>query len=260
MASSVSIIDQHEFIDLHEYGRFLRWRAQFLRNKIYWRELRKIQRQGFDDSRLLVSFLAAKISLMKRINEVWQASSLAVGPALSGDSTYHTVGDTALRSLVEHDETSLKAHQDLVDTIEMQVLPAAREKILQHEKSASVLRDKGKVLLAAWSVQDQIVTTLYNSITSSISTPRTAGVATRNDHWIALVRYYQATNKLKSVADQCNKHFRTLFLIAKEFENARVSMVVRVAEQYLSKLMEMTQQFGMSTKSTIGDHYFTKLY
>lgn len=252
MTTFTSNIDQNEFIDIHEYGRFLHWRAQFLRNQVYWRELRKIQCQGFDDSRLLISFLATKITRMKQINQVWEVSSLPIGPVSVRNSTYHTVGDTALRSLVEHDEASLKAHQDLVDTLERQVLPTAREKILQHEKSASVLWDKGKVLLAAWSLQDQIVSNLYSSLTTSASTPRGCSEIARNDHWINLVRYYPATNKLKSVSDQCNKHFRTLFLIAKDFENARISMVVRIAEQYLSKMMEMTQQFGVSTKGTIG--------
>lgn len=236
-------LDTNETIDYYEELRRRRSAAQFLRNQVYWRELRRLQREGLEDAGRLYEFMAARIARLKKIEELWAVGS-SKGEESPRQTSHNNIGGLAVKALEGMETSCLKAFTDKAAALENDVLSSYRKKMTRYEKDVAVLWEKGKALLIAWKMLDlrlgryhralmQLADNDGNSNKLSIVTatsPSSGGhsaAQTRLDRCLLTLKYYVGLARFAQLMSHCNLQFRALYLIAKDLEATRVAMVAR---------------------------------
>jgi hypothetical protein len=217
----------------------------FFRNRSSWRELRQIQKEGMEDVRLLSHNLLGKIGTLKQcalafqvVDNVSHKSEHPINSVkLTGvKSSKQTAGSLACSHLNEVDSSFSKYMTKAARTIENDVLPALLEKLQVHEKDVRKLWEKAKFLFISLISVEARVSCYFAQLNSilpdeaneenifplnHLAPPPVSSI----DTWLLVAKYSAAIQRFTKISEQINKNFRTLFLIAKELESARIKLV-----------------------------------
>jgi hypothetical protein len=253
-------MDSTENLVSFEQSRSMRNNVQYLRNKAYYKELRNIQKEGFDDSQRLLAYFKFKLSDIGRILQVWKAvsgtDSTSTRNSLFQNPGYHEAGALICKLFNEMDNSYCKLLNDFAIALQKVIIPSAEEKMLQLEKTTKSLWEKGKMLLLAWYLMEKKITFYYETmITRSQYKQQTLSQTehhAQEDRLWLIIRYYAAVQRLQRLAEKINHHFRIIFQIAKELEVSRVSMLIHIAELFTTKITEIIPKTGLITKQAIG--------
>lgn len=234
-------LDKQETIQAFEAQRFVKYHSQFLRNRSYWRELRKIQQESFADSRFLVEYLRKKVKNVRHLVDAWKSFSMKDEKDLQdlkkshSSFSYHNMGEMVCQMVTDAEQTSQRQLLEALDQVEHQIIPQALEKLTAFEKTIATLGEKGKACLFACVMMEHRVQHYYQLLTQSTSSQiREAATSGSNstlasDRFVLIVRYYAAVYRQRQLIEKTNQHFRVFFQTAKELDSNRLSLIARIA-------------------------------
>ena len=233
-------LDNELAIRAFESARFVKYHGQYIRNRCYWRELRKMQKESFGDSKLFIDFLRKKMKQIRQLSDAWKSfcsrdeQELLSLKKSHSFASYHNIGEMACQIIHDAESSSHKQLRDVIDQVEHQVLPQSIEKLEEYEKTVEELGEKGKACLFACMLMEYRVGHYYSllidhSNQSSLQAHVQHNSSHERDRFVLLVRYYSAVLRQKRLLDQCNLHFRIFFQTAKELEAHRLSLISRIA-------------------------------
>ncbi len=235
----------------YEENRKMRSDTQFFHNRSSWRELRKIQKEGIEEVKELIRCLKSKSKFLLSCATPHDDSEYVVTEDLNSTLkstkrkiSRHTAGALAVNYLNELDSTCAKNMAKTAHSIDQELVPALSEQLRTYEKDLRKLWEKGKILIVAWISIDARVCHYYkllemqkcldNTDTSGSSSSRDLLQSSNMsiDCWLALTKYSAAVQRFDKTCDLVNKHFRALFLAAKDIEHLRVKIIATSAGLY----------------------------
>jgi hypothetical protein len=283
-------LDKQETIQAFEAQRFVKYHSQFLRNRSYWRELRKIQQESFADSRFLVEYLRKKVKNVRHLVDAWKSFCTKDEKDLQdlkkqhSSFSYHNMGEMVCQMITDAEQTSQRQLLEALDQVEHQIIPQALEKLTAFERTIATLGEKGKACLFACVMMEHRVQHYYQLLTQSTSSQireaTTSGSTVTSDRFVLIVRYYAAVHRQRQLIEKTNQHFRVFFQTAKELDSNRLSLIARIAgthhrvvlrrvqsvfihhaidhytwftDSYMGKIAEVMQKLSVGNKTAIGN-------
>lgn len=230
-------LDNDNWIQTFESNRFVKYHSQFLRNRSYWRELRKMQKESLADVGLLIEFLKRKVHRIRQLSDTWKsfcASETEEFHALKKSHaalSYHNTGEMACERIQDAEASSQRQLQEIIDQVEHQVIPQSMESLKAFAKAVDELGEKGNACLFACMLVEHKVNYYYSALvaTSSHSTSNSEAMLVDRDRFVLVVRYYTAVQRQRKLIEKTNQHFRVFFQTAKELEIHRLSLISRIA-------------------------------
>eukprot|EP01033_Poteriospumella_lacustris_P005709 gene5709-4087_t len=254
-------LDKQETIQAFEAQRFVKYHSQFLRNRSYWRELRKIQQESFADSRFLVEYLRKKVKNVRHLVDAWKSFCTKDEKDLQdlkkqhSSFSYHNMGEMVCQMITDAEQTSQRQLLEALDQVEHQIIPQALEKLTAFERTIATLGEKGKACLFACVMMEHRVQHYYQLLTQSTSSQireaTTSGSTVTSDRFVLIVRYYAAVHRQRQLIEKTNQHFRVFFQTAKELDSNRLSLIARIADSYMGKIAEVMQKLSVGNKTAI---------
>lgn len=239
-------VDSDEYLRNFEARRYARCNVQFIRNKSFWREMRMLQKDNIRDARSVIDHIERKLGHLKTMSAAWKSFcdyEEEVASRTTSLNTFHAIGEATCKLFFEMDTSGQRSLVGLLETLEVQVIPFALTRLGQHEKAVSSLWERGKACLLAWMLMESKVSGHYVALASIMKENGSVGTLAsgspnsvnalaarvQRDRWMLVTKYMTAVARQDRINDRCNQHFRALFLLAKDIENARISMVMRIA-------------------------------
>jgi hypothetical protein len=240
----------------HEESRKLLSNISFIRNRSYWRELRKLQKERLNDSEILLYYYKEKFSMMKELNSQWKSAEFKMRQKyetqiknLNGQQ--QSLGLFTCNILIEMESSLLKITNETIEFFEKEVILPFQEKLANHLKDLSLLWDEGKKLLIAWNLMDSRVHQYYNELIQALSLNNNSSSAA-NDIWLCQMKYNESYRRYTRVDESCNNQFRILFGLAKQLETSRIQLTTRFAEKFIHQFGEATTFAGLQKKNASG--------
>jgi hypothetical protein len=198
------IKDRIDDLKSQEESRKLLSNTLYLRNRTYWRELRKLQAERSHDSKILLSHIELSLFRMKTLLQYWKAYetdhrsqlesernsiytigsvsglTTAPGPSTSSSSAANnttsssnskslSIGQFSSTLFTELEQSNTNALTQSIELFEKGILQVFVEKFSHYEKDILFLWEEGKKLFVAWILIEQRVNQAYHALFDALS-------------------------------------------------------------------------------------------